>query len=226
MPYLDRFTAHFRVVAPDTRGHGGTVNPDGPPDYQVLAADAFALMDTLGMDSPILCGFSDGAILASVMALLRPDLPCALALHAGYDLFNPDAASMRMWRAITGGSENASGPDQVHLEREHAGWVEQMRSDHDVLQGEGAWMGVMRDVWDRFTSDAGFSHADFSAITCPTLLSVGDRDPFCPVEEAVQIFRQLPAGELAIMPGMPHSLSPALVELIADFLTRQLQTTG
>ena len=221
--YLDRLSTHFRVIAPDTRGHGGTTNPDGPPDYHALAADAFALLDALDIESPLLCGFSDGAIIATVMSMIRPDVPRALACHAGYDLFNPAAPSMALWREVTGGSENATGPDEGHLIEHHADWVERMRNDHDELQGEGAWMNVMRDGWQRFSSYAGYSHADFALITCPTLLSVGDRDIFCTVEEAVQVFRNLPHGELAIMPNLPHGLCPGLVELIIDFFLRQVQ---
>jgi hypothetical protein len=41
----------------------------------------------------------------------------------------------------------------------------------------------------------------FHAITAPTLIRVGDRSPFCSVEEAVSVCRALREGEFAVLPN-------------------------
>src|SRR3954453_6891057 len=47
--HLDRFAAHFRVIAPDTRGHGRTDNPGEEMHFRLLAEDVIALIDALGL---------------------------------------------------------------------------------------------------------------------------------------------------------------------------------
>ena len=68
---------------------------------------------------------------------------------------------------------------------------------------------------------------DFARVVAPTLVLLGDRDDFVPVEEGIQMFRRLPRAEFAVIPNADHGdfiFSPpkvALVQsLILDFLLR------
>ena len=40
--HLPAFTEHFRVIAPDSRGHGRTDNPTGKLGYRLMADDVAA----------------------------------------------------------------------------------------------------------------------------------------------------------------------------------------
>ena len=86
---------HFRVIAPDTRGSGATVHGGGGASFSVLADDVLALIDALGLDRPLLAGFSEGAATATIVAIRQPDAIRALAAHAGYDIFNPGRPRLR-----------------------------------------------------------------------------------------------------------------------------------
>jgi pimeloyl-ACP methyl ester carboxylesterase len=52
------------------------------------------------------------------------------------------------------------------------------------------------------------------------LILTGDRDHFCSVEEGVAAYRMLQDGELAILPGTGHVISPPKVQLCIEFLLR------
>jgi pimeloyl-ACP methyl ester carboxylesterase len=56
----------------------------------------------------------------------------------------------------------------------------------------------------------------------PVRVCLGDRDPTTTLAESADIYRALPAGELAVLPATPHELdrvAPArLLALITDFL--------
>ena len=54
----------FRVSAPDTRRRGETAHPGGSIPYTRLADDVVGLVDALGLDRPMICGFDDGAMTA------------------------------------------------------------------------------------------------------------------------------------------------------------------
>ena len=77
------FAQHFRVIAPDSRGHGRTRNPTDELSYRLMADDLAAFVQALGLNKPLLCGFSDGAQIAMEFGMHYPDL--AKALVAGAD---------------------------------------------------------------------------------------------------------------------------------------------
>ena len=43
---------------------------------------------------------------------------------------------------------------------------------------------------------------------------------FCSVEWACIAYRTLPSGELAIVPDTGHDITPAVIDVMSDFLVR------
>ena len=70
--HMATLSEHFHVIAPDTRGAGKTVHPGGTVTFDLLADDVLALIDALGLDRPLIGGFSEGGITATVVAIRRP----------------------------------------------------------------------------------------------------------------------------------------------------------
>jgi len=225
--HIDAFAKHFRVIAPDLRGHGKTVNAGGGPiSFAQLADDAWGLLDTLGVDRPLLCGFSAGATVATTLAAKNPDRVRALVNDAGYDMFNPnpEAPVFVMGRKVFGGSPDATGGDAGAVERFFASQgmsavAERMAADHDGAQGAGAWKALIKSIFPAFTKPA-LSWEHLRKITAPTLIMTGDRDFLCSVEEAVTAFRMLPKGELAVLPGHGHYVPASAIPIKLDFLRR------
>ena len=54
-------------------------------------------------------------------------------------------------------------------------------------------------------------------ITAPTLILVGDRDPFCSLDEGVAAYRALQDGELAVLPNTALGINPAAVQATIQF---------
>ena len=90
-----------------------------------------------------------------------------------------------------------------------------MRAEH----GDG-WATILTQTYERITTSPGYAFEDLRSITAPTLILAGDRDGFCSVEEGAEAYRMLGEGELAILPGEGHVISPAAVEVTLDFLGR------
>lgn len=68
-------------------GAGRTADNDGPLSQDEMARDTIALIETL--DPPVrVVGYSDGAVVALLVALARPDLVERLALISG--VFRPE----------------------------------------------------------------------------------------------------------------------------------------
>jgi pimeloyl-ACP methyl ester carboxylesterase len=225
--HMNTLAQHFRVIAPDTRGCGRTVHTSGPITFDLLADDVTALIAALELDRPAIAGFSEGAITATVLGIRDPGAVRAIVNHAGFDEFDPAAPTFAMMRQILGGSPDAAGPDpdvaaRQFRDSDHMGpMFELMKKDQDSGQGEGHWRTYLRLAWDRSTQHPGYTYADFARITAPTLILTGDRDDFCTVEQAVQAYRQLPDGELAVLPSHGHHIPPTAIEATVEFLERR-----
>lgn len=220
--FVATLAEHFRVIVPDTRGSGRTRHPGGPIPATLLADDVVAFIDALGLTRPLLCGFSDGGETATLVGIRSPGSVRAVVNHGGYDLFNPDpcAPGILMTRQMLGGSPDATQADpELSAGRieELRAMFELMRSDHDGAQGAGHWKTVVAKTFDRITRPHGHTVDDLRGVTVPTLILVGDRDPFCTVEEGTAAYRALPSGALAVLPGTGHLITPAAVRTLIDF---------
>jgi pimeloyl-ACP methyl ester carboxylesterase len=224
--HMPTLASHFRVIAPDTRGAGRTVHPGGTVTFDVLADDVLALIDTLGLDRPLIAGFSEGAITATAVGVRAPGSVRAIVNHAGYDVLDPHAPSFAMLRQALGGSPDAVEADPDAAARffsqsaEMQGAFELMKADEDGGQGADHWREYLRLAFHRTTQPPGYTFEDLAAITAPTLIVVGDRDEFCSVENGVRAYQALAEGELAIVPNTGHIITPPLVGLMVEFLER------
>ena len=85
----------FRTIALDQRGHGESLRSHDPADYgrSIMAADALALLDHLGVGRVDVLGYSMGTRTAMQMALDAPDRISNLLLGGvGDKLFDPPRA--------------------------------------------------------------------------------------------------------------------------------------
>jgi len=85
-PQMPEFGKHFRVLAPERRGHGHTPDVDGPFSYDDMATDTIGFLEAVVEDPAHLVGWSDGGIIGLIVARRRPDLVRKLvAISANFD---------------------------------------------------------------------------------------------------------------------------------------------
>src|SRR4029450_3579230 len=82
-PNLGPLAERFHVYTPERRGHGHTPDVEGPITYQVMADDTIAFLDQVVGAPADLVGHSDGAFVALLVAMQRPDLVHRLVMISG-----------------------------------------------------------------------------------------------------------------------------------------------
>jgi pimeloyl-ACP methyl ester carboxylesterase len=71
---IDVFSLHHRIIAPDQVGQGHTPDVTGPLSYTSMAQDTATLLKSLKLSRVDVVGFSDGGILALMLAVRHPEL--------------------------------------------------------------------------------------------------------------------------------------------------------
>lgn len=107
---LDGLADRYRLTAFDNRGSGRTAMPDGPVTVAMMADDAAAVLDALGITAVHVAGFSGGSIVAQELALGRPDLVRSLVLQSTWPVPDPYLRSWLVfvsWLAEVAPSERA-----------------------------------------------------------------------------------------------------------------------
>jgi 3-oxoadipate enol-lactonase len=221
-------TRDFRMVSIDQRGHGHSEKPTRPEDYslELMAEDAYGLLQHLGIEGCYLIGHSMGGMVAQLLTLAHPEPVRALVLV--------DTAA-----EITSRMHTQDRARLVEIARDQgmeAVFEEQLRISPvaDQLRGQPQLLGLWRQQF-LLTSCEAYIHCaravakrrplldKLHAIEVPTLIICGENDD--PMLEASrQMHERIPGSELVVIPGAGHTpqieRAAAFNRVLSEFLTR------
>ncbi|WEK05649.1 MAG: alpha/beta hydrolase [Candidatus Devosia phytovorans] len=182
--------AGYRAIVLDNRGHGESDKPYDTEAYypQVMAHDALALLDHLGIERAAVLGYSMGARISAFLAFEHEERVAA-AIFGGM--------GMNLINGLSDGNDIISGLLAPSLEGLTHPTARQFRifADHTGADRE-ALAACME------TSRAPMARADVRRINVPVLVAVGEADemagPPGPLAEL------LPQGEAFVIPKRDH----------------------
>lgn len=222
-PVVSLLAGEFRVITPDSRGHGRSTNPAGELSYGGIAEDIAALITALGLRRPIVGGWSDGGQITMELAVRHPALAGGLIVGAAYPDF--DAGGLRDAHRALLGADDDGVPDLAYLDDQLGEWADQVKKLHQG--GERHWQTLIEQTAKMWLGYEGLDHEELQAIQIPTLVLAGDRDELIPLELSVRLHQTLPLAELAVVPSLGHEgpssgRGPFLADVIRDFTRRRL----
>jgi pimeloyl-ACP methyl ester carboxylesterase len=199
--WLPLLADDFRVIRLDSRGHGRSSNPAGLLTYPLMADDVAAAIAALGLDRPLVAGFSDGGQIALELAMRHPASAAAIVVGGAYGTFADHQRS-------TLKSFGLPAPGVVDFDAlltdERAGTVEYWRATHATPDDPERWRTLLTQIAGLWWSPLNYQAADYQRIQIPTLIFAGDRDEFVSAAHAAEMYQQLPNAELAIIPNAAH----------------------
>ncbi len=179
IPALSR---HYRVIAPDSRGHGRTTLGTRELTYRRMAEDDAALIEALGLGPAHVIGSSDGGTTALALAMQRPDLVRSLVLLGAP--YNTSNYSRESWRGIEKFLRLAS-PELVSMRV-----VRRLLSPEPEQGGE--FVRRMGKMWRELPD---FTAEQLGLIEAPALVIACDRDEFLSLwDDPLKVFKETAAA--------------------------------
>lgn len=215
-----RLSRRWRVLAPDSRGHGGTSNPAGHLGYDQMADDLAAFIVALAIEKPVIVGYSDGAQTGIEFGLRHPGL--ALAIVLGGVVTRPTTAyvdGLKAW-----GYPAAGEVDYQRLEESFGAFLTFIKTAHG-LGDPDYWRRMMPQISRLWHTLPAYTDAQLASIDAPTLVVTGDRDHLAGLDEARRLLDTLADSELAVIPGVGHEAvdRPIFWDLVEEFLSRRVK---
>lgn len=177
---IDFFAKKYKVIGVDSRAQGKTVDTSSVLNYEMMADDLNAFLDSLKIDSANVIGWSDGGINGLLLAIRHPKKVKKL-VATGANLV-PDTSVFSSY----GNNMNASDLKRLRLAKQDAN----TRNSIKLVQ-------MMLD-------EPNIPLTDLHKIKCPVLVVGGDND-LIKASHTLQIFENIPQAYLWILPFTGHA---------------------
>ncbi len=186
---IPEFSQKFRVIVPDSRGHGRTCDAEGSINFTLMASDFEGLLDHLGINNVLIVGWSDGGVIGLEMAMRRPDLVkkvVAFGAHA-----RPDGMTEEFTAAV----------ESFTPENFPAILVE----GYKALSPDGAdhWPVIFGKLKIMWLTQPNYQDNELASIRCPVLLLLGEHD-IVRESESERIAALVPKARLTTLAGLTH----------------------
>ena len=216
-PQLPALAERYRVIRPDTRGHGQSVAPGGEYVLDDLGADALSVLDAAGVERAAVCGMSLGGMTAIWLAAHAPErvralVPVSTALKIG---------ARGMWEERIR-QVRAAGTGSIEETVMRRWFTEGFRLEHpDVVDWARAMLaGCPSDGYTGCCAalrDADL-HAVAPRIVAPTLVIAGRHDPVTPPPDAHEIADHIAGARLMTLDAAHICNVERAAELTASLL--------
>ena len=185
-----------RVLIPDRTGYGKSrrIAALPPRFHQAAAVEHAAMLDALGIERCAIWGHSDGAIIATIMALRQPARVSALIVEALH-VERVKPRSRAFFEAMVNDPAQFGPKVTARLAAEHGDdyW-------RTVLAADGqAWLDIAATPDDDL-----FDHR-LGELAVPVLVVHGAEDPRTEPGELDRVARALPRAVMRVIAGAGHS---------------------
>ncbi|XUW91013.1 alpha/beta hydrolase [Burkholderia sp. M6-3] len=213
----------FRLLRFDLRGHGRSSRVKGRYEIDDFVGDVLVLADHVGFEQFDLAGFSLGGLIAQRLALTRPERLRKLVLLATVAGRTQDERA----RVAARLAALESGDRGSHYDASLSRWLtEGFQERHPELVAQLRQRNADNDPDCYAAAYRVLAQTDFGGlldrISVPTLIATGEDDQGSNPRMANFMHQSIRQSQLAILPGLRHSIlieaPDAVAALMRGFL--------
>lgn len=198
--------ANFLCIRPDSRGHGASEAGTTGLSYPRLAADAEGIIRQLGLERPVVIGFSDGGI-AGLHIAARGRCPLAGLVTLGAHMNPPERSVLDgVYRTLTASAWRERFPEMAAL----------YEARNPAPDWESFFARVV-GMWCN-TATGNYPGQTTGGIKCPTLVLAGDDDHLVTRRDTVTLANAVRGAHLGIIPFGSHVLHQRHPERVAPYI--------
>jgi 3-oxoadipate enol-lactonase len=200
----DLLGAGYRVLRFDNRGVGQTSKPEGTYTSRMLADDAKALVDELGLRDVHLMGVSMGGMIAQEYALNHGGDLRTLTLACTYAAPGPFCSRMfAMWHDMAPVNGVPFIMRDVTLWAFTVPFFEEREDEAKEFEAEMAAMDISVEAYlaQLHVIQTHDTTGRLDRISAPTLVLAGEQDILIPVSLSKRLQEQIPGAEWATTKG-------------------------
>lgn len=173
------------VVAVELQAHGHTSDRDAPESFEQDADDVAELLRSLNISTADIFGFSNGGNTTMQLAIRYPEMVNKLVIASAF--YKRDGMYSWFWEAMNNAkfSEMPQNLKEAYLK---------------INNSQDALLNMFNKDAHRMQTYRDWSDENIKKIQAPSLIVIGDQDIVRP-EHAVEMYRLLPHGRLAILAG-------------------------
>lgn len=206
---------HYKVFAPDCRGHGRSNNPRMSYSFKELADDVAEFVRAMGYEQAHIIGHSNGGNVALLTAVEHPDVTRTCITQA---------ANAYVTRYLV--QREPVVMDADYVEKNNPEMMNEMIAVHGETHGKDYWRELLWLTMKEIISEPNYSPADLVRVNVPMLVIQGADDVVnAPDEHAQYIAEHVPNAELWIPENTGHNVhqerQQEWVERVLEFLTRR-----
>jgi len=228
-PFVDALSRNFTTIRFSNRGTGDSDKPTEQTTIRMMADDAVALLDTLGIERPHVLGISMGGYIGQEFAINYPDRVNGLAL--GCTGVGGPTAVMAEPQTMQSMAFDPSLPIEEIIRKSWYALVSDSFQEtgkaflDDMAKTIMAHPTPMDTIVKQIGAIGGHSVAERdAAITAPTLVIHGSVDRLVPPANGDQVAAAIRGAERKTIDGVGHMFfwekPEEAAQLVTEFLSR------
>ena len=199
-----KLTDSFTVHSLNFSGHGGSPFVDAPFSINVFVSEVVAFLDKKEIDSIHIFGYSMGGYVAMYLAKHHPHKIKKIITLATKFNWDESIASNEIKMLNTDKIQEKLPDFAATLQKRHA------PNDWKIVLQKTASMLV------EMGKDNPLKLVDYLSIQHPALLMLGDRDKMVTLDETIEVYKNLPQAQLAILPNTAHPIEIVNTDRLAN----------
>jgi pimeloyl-ACP methyl ester carboxylesterase len=197
----------YRLVALDWRGFGESDITTPVSTMDTFADDVAGLMDSLGIEQAVLCGLSMGGYVAFAFLRKYPQRVSGLILadtRPGAD--SPEAQANRENVARIAETQGTGAIADLQVPRVLSEYTRQHHLEVELRVRQMIDAATVQGIAaaSRGMALRNDSTSLLAAITCPTLVIVGEQDVLTPPDVAQEYASQIPGAQYVVIQHAGH----------------------
>jgi pimeloyl-ACP methyl ester carboxylesterase len=210
-PLAEVLEQYDTVYTLNFTGHGGENIPADPFSIELFAKDVVRYMQQHNIEFANIFGYSMGGYVAMYLAKNYPEkIERIITLATKFYWDEAVAANeVKMLNAET-------------IEQKVPAFAKQLKQRH----APNDWKLVMQKVREMLVSlgsNNTLKTEEYSSVTTPSLLLLGDRDKMVTFDETVTVYRRLSKAQFGVLPNTSHPIEQVNIDMLAHMVSQFLK---